>query len=67
MSQAHTASPQNATTGEPAPSRTARIRHFLHQLDYPGKDVKAIGKVDNKIVLVPDTRYKEKNLDLGHD
>ncbi|EFE50483.1 hypothetical protein NEIELOOT_00640 [Neisseria elongata subsp. glycolytica ATCC 29315] len=36
------------------------IRHFLHQLDYPGKDVKAIGKVDNKIVLVPDTRYKEK-------
>ena len=31
MSQAHTASPQNATTGEPAPSRTARIRHFLHQ------------------------------------
>ena len=43
------------------------IRHFLHQLDYPGKDVKAIGKVDNKIVLVPDTRYKEKNLDLGHD
>ena len=43
------------------------IRHFLHQLDYPGKDVKAIGKVDNKIVLVPDTRYKEKNIDLGHD
>ena len=43
------------------------IRYFLHQLDYPGKDVKAIGKVDEKIVLVPDTRYKEKTVDLGHD
>ena len=43
------------------------IRYFLHQLDYPGKDVKAIGKVDEKIVLVPDTRYKDKNIDLGHD
>lgn len=31
MSQAHSASPQNAATGESAPSRTARIRHFLHQ------------------------------------
>ena len=43
------------------------IRYFLHQLDYPGKDVKAIGKVDEKIVLVPDTRYKDKTVDLGHD
>lgn len=43
------------------------IRYFLHQLDYPGKDVKAIGKVDEKIVLVPDTRHKEKTVDLGHD
>ena len=43
------------------------IRYFLHQLDYPGKDVKAIGKVDDKIVLVPDTRYKEKTIDIGHD
>lgn len=43
------------------------IRYFLHQLDYPGKDVKAIGKVDDKIVLVPDTRYKEKTIDVGHD
>ena len=43
------------------------IRYFLHQLDYPGKDVKAIGKVDEKIVLVPDTRYKEKTVDIGHD
>ena len=43
------------------------IRYFLHQLDYPGKDVKAIGKVDEKIVLIPDTRYKEKTVDLGHD
>jgi hypothetical protein len=29
--------------------------------------VKAIGKVDDKIVLVPDTRYKEKTIDVGHD
>jgi polyphosphate kinase 2 len=29
--------------------------------------VKAIGKVDEKIVLVPDTRYKEKTVDIGHD
>ena len=43
------------------------IRYFLHQLDYPGKDVKAIGKVDEKIVLVPDTRYKDKTVELGHD
>ncbi len=43
------------------------IRYFLHQLDYPGKDVKAIGKVDDKIVLIPDTRYKEKTVDIGHD
>ena len=27
----------------------------------------AIGKVDEKIVLVPDTRYKKKTVDIGHD
>ncbi|MDO5357351.1 MAG: polyphosphate kinase 2, partial [Conchiformibius sp.] len=30
------------------------IRHFLHSLDYPNKDVKAIGKVDTNLVLQPD-------------
>lgn len=30
------------------------IRCFLHQLDYPNKDVKAIGKVDPLIVMQPD-------------
>lgn len=30
------------------------IRYFLHQLDYPNKDVKAIGKVDPLIVMQPD-------------
>ncbi|UOO93683.1 MULTISPECIES: polyphosphate kinase 2 [Vitreoscilla] len=34
------------------------IRHFLHALDYPGKDVKAIKGVDNKIVSKP--RIKNK-------
>ena len=29
------------------------IRYFLHQLDYPNKDVKAIGKVDPLIVMQP--------------
>ncbi len=29
------------------------IRYFLHQLDYPNKDVKAIGPVDERIVLQP--------------
>lgn len=29
------------------------IRYFLHQLDYPNKDVKAIGPVDELIVLQP--------------
>ena len=43
------------------------IRHFLHQLDYPGKDVKAIGKVDPKIVKVPDTQFKEKSMDVIGD
>lgn len=30
------------------------IRYFLHQLDYPNKDVKAIGKVAPLIVMQPD-------------
>ena len=29
------------------------IRYFLHHLDYPNKDVKAIGQVDELIVLQP--------------
>ena len=29
------------------------IRYFLHHLDYPNKDVKAIGPVDERIVLQP--------------
>ena len=43
------------------------IRYFLHHLDYPDKDTSAIGKVDDKIVLVPNTRYKEKTMDVGLD
>ena len=35
------------------------IRYFLHQLDYPNKDVKAIGKVDPLIVNVPDAKFKD--------
>lgn len=34
------------------------IRHFLSQLDYPNKDIKAIGTVDNLIVLQPQTQFK---------
>lgn len=30
------------------------IRYFLHHLDYPNKDLKAIGEVDPLIVLEPD-------------
>ena len=42
------------------------IRHFLHSLDYPGKDVKAIGKVDSLIVNVPANQFKD-NFDLIAD
>ena len=35
------------------------IRYFLHQLDYPNKDEKAIGKVDPLIVNVPDAKFKD--------
>lgn len=34
------------------------IRHFLTNLDYPGKDIKAIGAVDDLIVLKPQTQFK---------
>ena len=30
------------------------IRHFLHALDYPGKDLDAIGETDSLIVMQPD-------------
>ncbi len=35
------------------------IRYFLHQLDYPNKDLKAIGPVDELIVRVPQTQFKD--------
>ncbi|MDF7675660.1 polyphosphate kinase 2 [Neisseriaceae bacterium ESL0693] len=35
------------------------IRYFLHQLDYPNKDVEAIGEVDELIVLRPQTQFKD--------
>ena len=43
------------------------IRHFLHSLDYPGKDEKAIGKVDDKIILSPNVRYQQQHVEIGHD
>ena len=43
------------------------IRHFLHSLDYPGKDEKAIGKVDDKIILSPNVRYQQQQIEIGHD
>ena len=43
------------------------IRFFLHSLDYPGKDLKAIRPTDDKIVLVPNAHSKSGSLDSGHD
>ncbi|WP_274585173.1 polyphosphate kinase 2 [Neisseria leonii] len=43
------------------------IRYFLHQLDYPGKDVKAIGRVDPLIVRVPGTQFTDNNFDVIAD
>ena len=43
------------------------IRAFLHGLDYPGKDVKAIGAVDALIVNVPDTKFSDNNFDVIAD
>ena len=42
------------------------IRHFLHALDYPGKDLGAIGPVDPLIVQVPNAQFKD-NFDLIAD
>lgn len=42
------------------------IRYFLHSLDYPGKDEKAIGPVDPLIVQVPNAQFKD-NFDLIAD
>lgn len=35
------------------------IRYFLHRLNYPGKDIKAIGPVDEMIVRVPNTQFND--------
>ncbi|MDO4640596.1 MAG: polyphosphate kinase 2 [Neisseria sp.] len=43
------------------------IRYFLHELDYPGKDLKAIGEVDPLIVNVPTTQFKDSNFDIIAD
>ena len=43
------------------------IRFFLHSLDYPGKDLKAIRPTDDKIVLVPNAHSKSGRLDSVHD
>ncbi|MFH6972965.1 polyphosphate kinase 2 [Neisseria sp. 23W00296] len=43
------------------------IRYFLHQLGYPGKDEKAIGRIDPLIVKVPNTQFKDKNMDIIGD
>ena len=43
------------------------IRYFLHTLDYPGKDLKAIGEVDPLIVNVPDTKFTDNNFDIIAD
>ena len=51
-------------------SREARfcIRAFLHHLDYPGKDVKAIGALDPLIASVPGTTFtKESSFDVLDD
>lgn len=42
------------------------IRHFLHTLDYPSKDLEAIGPVDPLIVQVPNAQFKD-NFDLIAD
>ena len=44
------------------------IRAFLHHLDYPGKDVKAIGALDPLIASVPGTTFtKESSFDVLDD
>lgn len=43
------------------------IRYFLHSLDYPDKDEKAIGEVDPLIVKVPNTQFSDNNFDVIAD
>ena len=42
------------------------IRFFLHALDYPGRDLKAIGQVDPLIVQVPNAQFKD-NINMNAD
>ena len=42
------------------------IRYFLHHLDYPGRDLEAIGPVDANIVQVPKTQFKD-NFEMAAD
>ena len=42
------------------------IRSFLHALDYPGRDLKAIGPVDPLIVQVPNAQFKD-NINMNAD
>ena len=42
------------------------IRFFLHALDYPGRDLKAIGPVDPLIVQVPNAQFKD-NINMNAD
>ena len=43
------------------------IRYFLLQLDYPGKDLKAIGELDLQIINVPTTQFRNSNFDIIAD
>ena len=42
------------------------IRFSLHALDYPGRDLKAIGPVDPLIVQVPNAQFKD-NINMNAD
>ena len=42
------------------------IRFFLHALDYPGRDLQAIGPVDPLIVQVPNAQFKD-NINMNAD
>ena len=42
------------------------IRFFLHALDYPGRDLKAIGPVDPLIVQVPNAQFQD-NINMNAD
>ena len=43
------------------------IRYFLLQLDYPDKDLKAIGELDLQIINVPTTQFRDSNFDIIAD